>query len=150
MYFISFQINDHNIIFLIFRKSTNLPALMCTSRLMMAPTSLVARHLYTALCTSCRYMAGGNGNRANVPLDMSSRRDCTSCIGVPSAISHRMYGAGCPAAVQSIQAPVVLENSNFPGGSSRNDGPVKSDDVENTDGDKTVGKENRIWSSISD
>lgn len=71
-------------------------------------------------------MAGGKGSKANVPLDMSCRRDDTSDTGVPSAVSHRMCGAGCPAAVQSIHAPVVLENSYFPGGSSRKDGPVKS------------------------
>lgn len=104
----------------------NLPALMCTSRLTMAPTSLAARQRYTALCTSCRYMAGGNGSRASVPLDMSCRRDGTSGTGVPSAVNHRTCGAGCPAAVQSIHAPVVFENSNLPGGSSKKDGPVKS------------------------
>lgn len=106
----------------------NLPALTCTSRLTMDPTSLVARHLYTELCTSCLYMAGGKGSRASVPFDMSCRSDDTSGTGVPSAVSQRMCGAGCPAAVQSIHAPVVLENSNFPGGSSKKDGPVKSDD----------------------
>jgi hypothetical protein len=40
-----------------------------------------------------------------------------------------MCGAGFPAAVQSIHAPVVLENSYLPGGSSRKDGPVKSEDI---------------------
>lgn len=106
----------------------NLPALTCTSRLTMVPTSLVARHRYTELCTSCRYIAGGNGNSASVPFDMSCRSDGTSGTGVPSAVSHRICGAGCPAAVQSIHAHVVLENSNFPGGSNKKDGPVKSDD----------------------
>lgn len=106
------------------------PALTCMSRLTMAPTSLVARQRYTALCTSCLYMAGGKGSKASVPLDMSCRRDGTSGTGVPSAVSHRMCGAGCPAAVQSIHAPVVLEYSNLPGGSNRKDGPVKSDEID--------------------
>lgn len=73
-----------------------------------------------------------------MPLDMSCRSDGTSGTGVPSDVSHRMCGAGCPAAVQSIHAPVVLENSNFPGGSNKKDGPVKSDDDEDDD-DMDIG-----------
>jgi len=115
----------------------------------MAPTSLVAKHRYTALCTSCLYMAGGNGSKASVPLDMSCRRDRTSDTGVPSAVSHRMCGAGCPAAVQSIHAPVVFENSYLPGGSSRNDGPVKSDDdIDGTCNGNAVIIRKRNWQLV--
>lgn len=115
---------------------------MCTSRLTIVPTLLVARQRYTVLCTSCRYIAGGNGSIASVPFDMSCRRDGTSGTGVPSAVSQRTCGAGCPAAVQSIHAPVVFENSNLPGGSSKKDGLVKSTaDVVDGDCDSSVAGE---------